>query len=247
MSIDLFTFIVQIINFLLLLFLLSKFLYKPIINTINERKKYIKTSIEDAEKELKEAEEANNKYQSEIEKIDKYKKNQKEKIDSEILEYKKQKTEEVELEIGKIKEEFLRQFDEEKSTIADNIAKNILLNISDFLKDTFVSLTNNSLENAALNKFIDEINNFSHEVIKRINNETEKQIKFISSFELDVTQKELIRKTFTNKGVDNNKEIVFIQNEDVILGNKITIGSLTINSNVRNIIYQFQEKLEQIM
>ena len=39
MSIDLFTFIVQIINFLLLLFLLSKFLYKPIINTINERKK----------------------------------------------------------------------------------------------------------------------------------------------------------------------------------------------------------------
>ena len=247
MSIDLFTFIVQIINFLLLLFLLNKFLYKPIINTINERKKYIKTSIEDAENKLKEAEEANNKYQSEIEKIDKYKKNQKEKIDSEILEYKKQKTEEVELEIGKIKEEFLRQFDEEKSTIADNIAKNILLNISDFLKDTFISLTNNSLENAALNKFIDEINNFSYEVIKRINNETEKQIKFISSFELDVTQKELIRKTFTNKGVDNNKEIVFIQNEDVILGNKITIGSLTINSNVRNIIYQFQEKLEQIM
>ena len=92
MSIDLFTFIVQIINFLLLLFLLSKFLYKPIINTINERKKYIKTSIEDAENKLKEAEEANNKYQSEIEKIDKYKKNQKEKIDSEILEYKKQKT-----------------------------------------------------------------------------------------------------------------------------------------------------------
>lgn len=247
MSIDLFTFIIQIINFLLLLFILSKFLYKPIMNMIKYRQKYIKNTIEEAENKYKDAENAKNKYQDELDKIDQYKKEQKEKIDNEVLDYKKQKMEELKIEIEKIKEEFLRQFDNDKSNIADNIVKSILSSVSDFLTDTFISLSNNSLENAVLVKFIDEINNFSNEVIERINRAEENQIKFVSNFELNELQKNTVKKTFSNKGITDSKEIIFIQDENIILGNKIIIGGLTVNSNIRNIIDQFQRKLEQIM
>lgn len=247
MSIDLFTFIVQIINFLLLLFLLSKFLYKPIMNMIKDRQIYIKNTIEEAENKFQEAEDAKNKYQDELDKIDQYKKTQKEKIDNEFLEYRKQKAEESKVEVEKIKEEFLRQFDNDKSNIADSIVKSILASVSDFLTDTFVSLSNNSLEGAVLTKFIDEINKFPNEIIDRINKTEEKQIKFISSFELNEVQKNTVKKSFLDKGVTDDKEMVFICDENIILGNKIVIGSLTINSNIRNIIDQFQRKLEQIM
>lgn len=247
MSIDLFTFIVQIINFLLLLFLLSKFLYRPIMNMIKDRQIYIKNTIEEAENKFQEAEDAKNKYQDELDKIDQYKKTQKEKIDNEFLEYRKQKAEESKVEVEKIKEEFLRQFDNDKSNIADSIVKSILASVSDFLTDTFVSLSNNSLEGAVLTKFIDEINKFPNEIIDRINKTEEKQIKFISSFELNEAQKNTVKKSFLDKGVADDKEMVFICDENIILGNKIVIGSLTINSNIRNIIDQFQRKLEQIM
>lgn len=247
MSVDLFTFIIQIINFLLLLFILSKFLYKPIINMIKDRQIYIKNTIEGAENKFQEAENAKNKYQDELDKIDQYKKTQKEKIDNEFLEYRKQKAEESKTEVEKIKEEFLRQFDNDKSNIADSIVKSILASVSDFLTDTFVSLSNNSLENAVLAKFIDEINKFPNEIIDRINKTEEKQIKFISSFELNEAQKNTVKKSFLDKGVTNNKEVEFVFDEDIILGNKIMIGSLIINSNIRNIIDQFQKKLEQIM
>ncbi len=247
MSVDLFTFIVQIINFLLLLFLLSKFLYKPIMNMIKDRQIYIKNTIEEAENKFQEAEDAKNKYLDELDKIDQYKKTQKEKIDNEFLEYRKQKAEESKIEVEKIKEEFLRQFDNDKSNIADSIVKSILASVSDFLTDTFVSLSNNSLEGAVLAKFIDEINKFPNEIIDRINKTGEKQIKFISSFELSEVQKNIVKKSFLDKGVADNKEMVFICDENIILGNKIVIGSLTINSNIRNIIDQFQRKLEQIM
>lgn len=50
LGIDLKLLIAQIINFILLLFLLSKFLYRPIIKILAERKKRIEESLENAQK-----------------------------------------------------------------------------------------------------------------------------------------------------------------------------------------------------
>ena len=110
-----------------------------------------------------------------------------------------------------------------------------------------MSLSNNSLESAVLTKFIDEINKFPNEVIDRINKTEEKEIKFISSFELNEIQKNTVKNSFLAKGITNAKEIIFVCDESIILGNKIVVGSLIVNSNIRNIIDQFQKKLEQIM
>src|SRR3989344_3238006 len=42
-------FVAQIVNFLLLFIVFKKFLYKPILNILNEREKKIKEGMEDAE------------------------------------------------------------------------------------------------------------------------------------------------------------------------------------------------------
>ncbi|MEO6949003.1 MAG: hypothetical protein ABI123_05190, partial [Ginsengibacter sp.] len=49
MKIDWFTVIAQVINFLILVWLLKKFLYKPILNAINEREKKIRDQLKDAD------------------------------------------------------------------------------------------------------------------------------------------------------------------------------------------------------
>ena len=48
MSIDWFTFTAQIINFLVLVWLLSHFLYKPIVNAMNDRQARIAAEHEQA-------------------------------------------------------------------------------------------------------------------------------------------------------------------------------------------------------
>jgi F-type H+-transporting ATPase subunit b len=62
MLIDWFTVVAQIINFLILVYLLKRFLYKPIINAIDEREKRIASQLEDAAKEKAEATEEKEKY-----------------------------------------------------------------------------------------------------------------------------------------------------------------------------------------
>ncbi|MBN2409329.1 MAG: ATP F0F1 synthase subunit B [Candidatus Aminicenantes bacterium] len=63
MSIDLFTFVAQIINFIILVLLLRHFLYKRIIRVMDEREKNIARRIEEAETKKKGAEEEAAAYQ----------------------------------------------------------------------------------------------------------------------------------------------------------------------------------------
>lgn len=50
MSIDWFTFGAQVVNFLVLVWLLRRFLYKPVLNAIDERERTIAEKIQEAEK-----------------------------------------------------------------------------------------------------------------------------------------------------------------------------------------------------
>lgn len=56
MQIDYFTIVAQIINFLVLVFLLRHFLYRPVIATMDEREKKIASRLKDAEQKIQEAE-----------------------------------------------------------------------------------------------------------------------------------------------------------------------------------------------
>lgn len=63
MKVDWFTVIAQILNFLILVWLMKHFLYKPILNAIDEREKKIAEALSDADEKRKEAKEAHEIYQ----------------------------------------------------------------------------------------------------------------------------------------------------------------------------------------
>jgi len=57
MELDLFTFLAQVVNFVVLVVLLRIFLYKPVIRTMDERERRIASRLEDAEEKQRRAEE----------------------------------------------------------------------------------------------------------------------------------------------------------------------------------------------
>ena len=66
MGINLPGLITQLISFAILVFLLSRFLYKPVVNLLDERAEKIKKGLSDAESASKGAEEAASKIQEEL-------------------------------------------------------------------------------------------------------------------------------------------------------------------------------------
>lgn len=70
MQIDLFTLIAQILNLLILLFLLRKFLYLPVLKAVSARQKFIAEEIENAENARKRAMAAEKKSLSQAQKLE---------------------------------------------------------------------------------------------------------------------------------------------------------------------------------
>lgn len=66
MNIDWFTFAAQIVNFLILVWLLKRLLYKPIIHMMEEREKRIGTRMEEADERVRVASREQAKYEEEL-------------------------------------------------------------------------------------------------------------------------------------------------------------------------------------
>ncbi|MDR1425809.1 MAG: hypothetical protein LBI70_02340 [Rickettsiales bacterium] len=244
MNIDILTLLSQVVNFLLLMFILKKFLYKPVAKLIHDRQEYIKSTIENAEDRLREAESKKEAYQNELDSIDNQKKKQTIRITEELAEYRTTEFEKLREEIEIKKVEFLKHLDSEKADIVNNIIGSICLNMGDFLVDVFASLTGNSFESSILNNFLEEIVNFPNELTEKINKSSGGAMTFVSSFELNAAQKTQVEKVFRERCISYNS-IDFEINKNIGLGHRIAIGNLTINSNIRDIVDQFRTKLEQ--
>ncbi len=93
MKIDWFTVIAQVINFLILVWLLKKFLYKPILNAIEAREKKVDGQFSDAALKMDEANEKLHEYQQKNEEFDQHKK---ELMDKAMAESKEEKQKLVE-------------------------------------------------------------------------------------------------------------------------------------------------------
>ncbi len=66
MHIDWFTTLAQIINFLILIWLLKKMLYQPVLNTIQQRDQAVADRLQQAEQTMQEAEQLKNEYQKQL-------------------------------------------------------------------------------------------------------------------------------------------------------------------------------------
>jgi F-type H+-transporting ATPase subunit b len=71
MLIDWFTVVAQVVNFLILVWLLKRFLYHPILNAIDAREKRIATQMADADSKVNEAKKEREEYKRKNEQIDK--------------------------------------------------------------------------------------------------------------------------------------------------------------------------------
>jgi F-type H+-transporting ATPase subunit b len=82
MQINWFTVIAQFINFLVLVWLMKKYLYKPILNAIDEREKKIGDELKDAKSKMAEAKKEQSEFQKKNDAFDRQKKKMMDKATS---------------------------------------------------------------------------------------------------------------------------------------------------------------------
>ena len=139
MKFDIWTFLFQVINFLVLLFILKRVLYKPIREIIEKRRSLIQQRIEEAEKTKKEALELKENYQHEIDKLHELKSQMLEKMNEEVEQERKKLTGRAEEEAARVIEKEKAVFDAEKARheveLKDKAIETVTLFATNLLKD----------------------------------------------------------------------------------------------------------------
>lgn len=197
MNIDWFTLSAQIVNFLILLVLLKKFLYGPLRNIMEKREEKVTFRLEEARQKLEEADVKRETYQQKLDELEQ----QKEQMISEAREEAEKKRKELEQEARRQVEAMQNNWEEsieaEKESFFSELQRQATHNVIDLLRKLVNDLSGQSLEEVTIQKFIEQLRSMDKNEKKRALQSAldfgEGKLTIISSFELRNENKKEIR------------------------------------------------------
>lgn len=157
MDINWFTVIAQLVNFLILVWLLKRFLYKPILNAVNEREKKITDQLKDAKDKVAVAQQEKDDFKKKNEDFEQQKKGL---MDTVVTEAAKEKTKlidaakaEANAMISKMEKQALEEQKNENKDLAEKTKKQVF----DITRKALESIASVSLEEQSATKFIKQL------------------------------------------------------------------------------------------
>ena len=188
MQIDWFTFIAQAVNFLILIALLHRFLYKPVIKAMDERDERIAEELEEARRKTVEAEQKEKMLQQKLESFEAQKEQRMTEVREEVSQHKSEMMEEVRGEVENIRERWVEAIETEKKAFTEKLGKETAQQVLKLLNTILQDLSERSLQNQTIQIFLQKISDISDSDLEQfrqnVGSGKEKKIRVISSFEL---------------------------------------------------------------
>ncbi|RMA97238.1 F0F1 ATP synthase subunit delta [Hydrogenothermus marinus] len=241
MKFDLLTYLFEIINFFILLWILKKLLYKPVISVLKKRKEYIDTKIREAEEAQAKVEKLKQEYEKLLQDIENIKKAKLAEITKQVEEEKEKLYKQMKAELDAEREKFLESLQIEKKEVINEI-KEFIINYSlQFVSKILVKVSDENLHKNLFKLALEAIENLPDEDKKSISEELKHQ-KFIlieTAYPLTEEEKnklkDLIKKEF---GIEVS--IKEEEKKDLIAGVSIHIGSKLIDLSLEGQLSVFQ-------
>lgn len=247
MLIDSFTVIAQIINFLILIYLLKRFLFSRIIKIMDDRENQITDQMQDAET-------ANEAAQKELEEQRRIREELQEKWNEMLAQAKK--------DAQKKREELVKDAREKIDEDQKNWSEAILKQRTAFLRDlrhlsceqvcqisrkVLSDLAGVKLENQLIENFLVQLGKLTKEEkadFVRVINKDERKILVNSSFRLTKEKESEVRKTLEDV-IGDKVEIDFKVSPDLICGIETRTEGKKISWNIENYLDGLEEQLKK--
>ena len=243
MELDWSTFILEIINFLVLVWLLKRFFYKPVLNVINRRREQIQKKISDAEGVRHEAESLKSDYENRLAGWEDEKAAARTALHNDIESQRKRLLEElrVSLEQEREKDRVLSQ-----RKIQNELQKNEKIAVEQALAFTshlLTRLANPRLEASILQLALEDLAKLPGEqqtLLQKAYAEAKNPVIVSSAFPLAKEQQTAIEKSLAGI-LKQPPECEFRQDPDLLAGVRICVGSWMLKATLQDDLKYFAE------
>ncbi|QSR89116.1 F0F1 ATP synthase subunit delta [Methylacidiphilum caldifontis] len=238
------TFILQIVNFLVFVWLLKRFLYKPVLNLIRQRKETVQAMWKEAEKLKEEAVKLRSDYENRLKVWEEEKKRAREELEEELrvqrekLIAENQKALELEKERNKVLEE-KRKRDLEIETQAKALQLG-----ARFVARFFSNLASEEVESKLIALCLKKLRSLPAETLELIRRSMEREsvdkgvVK--SVFPIGEEVKRGLKETISQI-VEKDLPLDFDQDPKLLAGIRIIIGSWIVRASIEDELEFFTE------
>ena len=245
---DVYTIVLQIINFVIIIFILNKFLYLPLLKFLDKKKSEYLLSIKKTKIDMDSAAKMKEHYEKKLYQLDLYKDDKIKKIDTEINKFKNDSLALIRNEYFLKKTNLYNFFLIEKKKIFKKFGIKFIDLFQKYINFIIRILVNEDLQTQLVRKFCDMINSLSNDKINELNLLLQRTksgtIDIYSGEELTANNKNYLSDFLSKKGFCFDNINFFLKN-DLILGVELKINDKVLTWNVNEINFAFFKKLNQ--
>ncbi|MDY0235544.1 MAG: F0F1 ATP synthase subunit delta [Gudongella sp.] len=233
MQISWFEIVAQIINFFIILFILQKLLYKPVIKAMAERQVSIQKSQKEADEKMDNAKELISEYKNKMAEAENEKSSIINQARIEAKEKKDSLLEDYKIEADRKRSSYLKEIQDEKSNFIDNLRKTMGESAVKIASHILEMISSKELEEEVFKSFIEVLNNLEDNIEDKRTLEDERQTELYSARELSDSEKETIKKALKTS-LKNLETIEFNVDPDLILGYELNLETYTVHTSIKN-------------
>lgn len=247
MEVNWFTLVAQIVNFVILLFLLQRLLYRPVVKAMEEREQKIAKRMEEAEQKRNEADEKLQQYQERSKELEKEYDKRLADIQAEIEKRRKELIQEAQNEVNEKKRNWQTALKEEQESFLNQLRQWLVRETVEITRHALKDLAETKVEQRMIEMFISRIRSLEPEMKTEISKsiqESEKPIVISSAFDLLEEQQNQIVDTIQKEySVDDNFKTDFKISADLIAGIEIQIDDHRMSWSIRDYLTGLEEQV----
>ncbi|MFW2374562.1 MAG: F0F1 ATP synthase subunit delta [Gammaproteobacteria bacterium] len=236
------TFAFEIINFLVLLWILKIFLYRPVLKALADRQKTIDNSLAEAKNLRQQATELEQKYQSRLKDWELEKQHALDKLQQDIQIERSKKINQLEQEISNEREKSAVIAQRQHAETIKHYQQNAHNQGARFASRLLTSIASPELENRLFELFISSMDHLTEDSCKSLKTacETLEQISISSAYALTSSQQQLVSNKL-NTLCEKKLNCAFSQDTELLAGLRIYIGDWVLRFNLLDELSSFSE------
>lgn len=244
MKFDITTFLFQIVNFIVLLFILKRVLYKPVREIIERRRAAVDKTVQDAEKTKQEALELREKYGKEMAGLKDLREQTLERLQEEAMGEKKRLLDKAEEEAGRVMEREKAIFDAEKkrleAELKDKAIDTACLMTENLLRD----LSDEDIHSAVLRRLLKGLGDIAKDLSGMAGKDEEVRIEIASAYPLSAQELEKLGMTLEAL-LSRKVAIETAVDERLIAGARIRVYDKVYNFSLSGQVDLFRKRLKE--
>jgi F-type H+-transporting ATPase subunit b len=243
MEIDWITVSAQVVNFLILVWLLKRFLYQPVIRAMEQREQRIADRLNEAEDREQQAEDKGQRYQEVTEDLERKREEILAEARHEAEQNKRLLLDEARKEVSDIRKNWQRQASEEKEEFLVSLRLQAAEATQAIARKVLADLADAELEERIIHAFIAQLGKLDKESRKEMAH-TPEAIRISSAFELDSAKRSHITRAI-HQHLADDIEVIYTQSKDLLCGIELSSAGRRLSWNIADYLEELKTRIEQ--